>query len=32
MTGLGWQTGLTPWWHWVRGVPQPRREFLERNV
>lgn len=31
LTGLGWQTGLTPWWHWVRGVPQPRREFVERG-
>lgn len=27
LTGLGWQTGLTPWLHWVRGERQPRRRF-----
>lgn len=27
LTGLGWQTGLTPWLAWVRQQPQPRREF-----
>jgi protein-S-isoprenylcysteine O-methyltransferase Ste14 len=32
LTGLGWQTGLTPWLHWVRGSPAPRREFLERGA
>lgn len=32
LTGLGWQTGLTPWWHWIRGLPQPKREFAERGV
>ena len=32
LTGLGWQTGWTPWWHWVRGEPQPRRAFIERGV
>ncbi|MGB8853398.1 MAG: hypothetical protein WCC69_07535 [Pirellulales bacterium] len=32
LTGLGWQTGLTPWWHWVRGLPQPKREFAERGA
>ena len=25
--GLGWQTGFTPWWAWVRGAPPPRRDF-----
>ena len=32
LTGLRWQTGLTPWWHWVRGQPQPRRGFTERGA
>lgn len=32
LTGLGWQTGLTPWWHWVRGARQPRRKFMERGA
>ena len=27
LTGLGYQTGLAPWWHWVRRRPVPRREF-----
>jgi protein-S-isoprenylcysteine O-methyltransferase Ste14 len=27
LSGLGWQTGLTPWWAWVRHRPAPRREF-----
>ena len=26
-SGLGYQTGLAPWWNWVRGRPVPRREF-----
>jgi protein-S-isoprenylcysteine O-methyltransferase Ste14 len=25
LTGLGWQTGLTPWWAWVRGRPLERK-------
>jgi hypothetical protein len=32
LTGLGWQTGWTPWWHWARGLPQPKREFVERGA
>jgi methanethiol S-methyltransferase len=27
LTGLGYQTGWTPWWHWLRGTPLPRRRF-----
>lgn len=27
LSGLGYQTGLTPWWHWLRRRPEPRREF-----
>lgn len=27
LTGLGYQTGLTPWLAWVRGEKLPRREF-----
>lgn len=32
LTGLGWQTGLTPWWHWVRGWPAPKRGFVEHGA
>lgn len=32
LTGLGWQTGLTPWWHWVQGRPTPKRDFVERGA
>lgn len=32
LTGLGWQTGLTPWWAWVRGRPAPPRAFAERGI
>jgi hypothetical protein len=27
LTGLGYQTGWTPWWHWLRGTPLPQRRF-----
>ncbi|WP_252853715.1 NnrU family protein [Aeoliella straminimaris] len=27
LTGLGYQTGLTPWLYWVRREKPPRREF-----
>ena len=27
LTGLGYQTGLTPWLYWVRGEKPPRRDF-----
>lgn len=32
LSGLGYQTGLTPWWYWVRGIPQPRRGFELRGA
>jgi methanethiol S-methyltransferase len=32
LTGLGYQTGLAPWWNWVRGRPLPRREFRPIGV
>lgn len=32
LTGLGYQTGWTPWWHWLRGEPQPRRGFEPRGA
>lgn len=32
LTGLGYQTGWTPWWHWVRNQPAPRREFNPRGL
>lgn len=28
LTGLGYQSGFTPWWDWVRRRPQRRREFV----
>jgi len=30
--GLGWQTGFTPWWAWVRNAPPPRRDFEVRSL
>ena len=32
LTGLGWQTGWTPWLHWARGLPQPQRQFVEQGA
>ena len=32
LTGLGYQTGLAPWWYWVRKAKPPRREFVERGI
>lgn len=32
LTGLGYQTGWTPWWQWVRGLPATRREFRPRGA
>lgn len=32
LTGLGYQTGLTPWWHWVNRRPAPRRIFQPRGA
>lgn len=32
LTGLGNQTGLTPWWAWVRGRDVPRREFVPKGA
>lgn len=32
LTGLGFQTGLTPWLAWVRRKPTPRREFAPRGA
>ena len=32
LTGLGYQTGFTPWWRWVRGLPQARRDFQPRGA
>ena len=28
LTGLGYQTGWTPWWHWLVGKPLPPRKFV----
>ena len=32
LTGLGYQTGLTPWWSWVKGRKPPRRAFEPRSL
>jgi hypothetical protein len=32
LTGLGYQTGWTPWWHWLRGRPLPPRCFEPRGA
>ena len=32
LTGLGYQTGWTQWWHWFRRRPQPRRTFQPRGA
>lgn len=32
LAGLGYQTGLTPWWHWVRGRPVPPRQFRPAGI
>ncbi len=32
LTGLGWQTGFTPWWRWVRGQRSPARPFVAQGV
>ncbi len=32
LNGLGYQTGWTPWIHWVRRRPIPRREFKPRGA
>jgi protein-S-isoprenylcysteine O-methyltransferase Ste14 len=32
LTGLGWQTGWTPWWAWVHGRPAPRRTFAPQGA
>jgi protein-S-isoprenylcysteine O-methyltransferase Ste14 len=32
LTGLGYQTGLTQWFWWYRGVKQGRREFRAQSL
>jgi len=32
MTGLGYQNGWTPFYHWLRGQKAPRREFKPRGA
>ncbi len=32
LTGLGYQTGFTSWWSWLRGRPQPARRFEPRGA
>lgn len=32
LTGLGYQTGFSTWWPWIRGKPVPRRSFEPRGA
>ena len=32
LSGLGYQTGFTPWWHWLRGREPPNRDFRPRSL
>ena len=32
LTGLEYQTGVGPWWHWVRRRALPRRQFAPRGA
>ncbi len=32
LNGIGYQTGWTPWWHWLRGRPIPPRPFNPRGI
>jgi protein-S-isoprenylcysteine O-methyltransferase Ste14 len=32
LTGLQYQTGIGPWWRWVRGQTLPRRQFTPRGL
>ncbi|HET6328365.1 MAG TPA: hypothetical protein VFG04_27025 [Planctomycetaceae bacterium] len=32
LTGLEYQTGIGPWWHWVRRRAVPRRQFAPRGA
>jgi protein-S-isoprenylcysteine O-methyltransferase Ste14 len=32
LSGMGYQTGFTPWWHWLRGTRPTARGFHERKV
>ena len=32
LNGIGYQTGFTNWWHWVRGRAIPPRPFTPRGV
>lgn len=32
LTGMGYQTGWTPWWYWLWGRKPPRREFRESGA
>jgi protein-S-isoprenylcysteine O-methyltransferase Ste14 len=32
LTGLEYQTGIGPWWRWIRGQSMPRRQFVPRGA
>ncbi len=32
LTGLGYQTGWTPWFNWLLGRKEPRREFVSKGA
>jgi methanethiol S-methyltransferase len=31
-TGMGYQTGLTPWWYWLRQTKPPQRPFVTHGA
>ncbi len=32
LTGMGYQTGLTQWWHWLRRSKLPQRQFVVSGI
>ncbi len=32
LTGFGYQTGIIPWWFWMRDQPLPRRTFRPQSL
>jgi protein-S-isoprenylcysteine O-methyltransferase Ste14 len=32
LSGIGYQSGFTPWWDWVRGREAPKRRFRPRGA
>jgi protein-S-isoprenylcysteine O-methyltransferase Ste14 len=32
LNGIGYQTGFTPWWHWMQGRETPPRRFRPQGI